>query len=132
MAKIHYGQPFCTARASMKKRKNIVPEDSVSLAPLGRKIHIRVGKSGVPPILDDWSNQIIKEKREDHFWEQTHKKEIDNYLPPLLGYSWQTIGYEGWCRVFIPAYSILKFRFEREEFSLPVIKFGSNSQPVQG
>ena len=56
-----------------------------------------------------------------------HKK-IDIYLA-LPRYSWHIIGSEAQsnCRVFIPAYSILKFKFEREEFLLSVTKFGSNS-----
>ena len=37
----------------------------------------------------------------------------------------------GRLRVFTAAYSILKFKFVREEFSLLVTKFGSNSQLVQ-
>ena len=62
------------------------------------------------------------------------KKDIDIYLTPPSGYFWQTIDFEAQstCRVFIQTYSILKFKFDLEEFPLSVTKFCSNSQHVQG
>ena len=135
MVKIHFGQPSRAARAPTRKRKNNVPEDFVSLAPFGKKMHIGLRKDGMPPsVPETWSDQIIKEKGEDQFWEQVHNKEVNTYPAPPPGYSWQTIGFEArsTCRVFIPADSILKFKFECREFLLSVTKFGSNSQFVQG
>ena len=70
------------------KEKNNVLEDSISLTPLGKKMHIRLRKYGMPPFVPEtWSNQVIKEKGEDHFWEQVHKKEVNTYPAPLPGYS---------------------------------------------
>ena len=83
----------------------------------------------MPHIPEKQSDQIIKAKGEHRFWEQVHKKEIDIYPAPSLDYSWQIIDSEvrSTCRDFFSAYSILKFKFEHEEFLLSVTKFGFNS-----
>ncbi|MBA0813120.1 hypothetical protein Gohar_027000 [Gossypium harknessii] len=59
---------------------------------------------------------------------------MSTYPTPPTGYSWLSIGSKDCLsnRFQIPTNSIMKFRFECEEFPLSPTKFGSNFQPIQG
>ncbi|MBA0749527.1 hypothetical protein Gogos_003443 [Gossypium gossypioides] len=63
-----------------------------------------------------------------------HKNEMSTYPTPPTGYSWLSIGSKDCSsnRFQIPTNSIMKFRFECEEFPLLPTKFGLNFQPIQG
>ncbi|MBA0725203.1 hypothetical protein Golax_021807 [Gossypium laxum] len=63
-----------------------------------------------------------------------HKNEMSTYPTPPTDYSWLSIGSKDCSsnRFQIPTSSIMKFRFECEEFPLSPTKFGSNFQPIQG
>ncbi|MBA0628948.1 hypothetical protein Godav_023577 [Gossypium davidsonii] len=59
---------------------------------------------------------------------------MSNYPTLPTDYSWLSIGSKDCSsnRFQIPTNSIMKFRFECEEFPLSPTKFGSNFQPIQG
>ncbi|EOX92907.1 Uncharacterized protein TCM_001766 [Theobroma cacao] len=129
--KINYGEPGRVAtrkKTTAHKRKN---SDSKLVAPK----KIRVGKSGeVPPVPENWEDEIIRERGEDRFWEEVRARQVDEHPSESVGYDWNRLCSETppHRRSGIPGPSILKFRFERGEFPLSATKLGSNSQFVHG
>ncbi|EOX94117.1 Uncharacterized protein TCM_003330 [Theobroma cacao] len=129
--KINYGEPgrvTTRKKTTTHKRKN---SDSKLIAPK----KIRVGKSGeVPPVLENWEDEIIRERGEDHFWEEVRARQVDEHPFESVGYDWNRLCSEAppHRRSGILGPSILKFRFERGEFPLSATKLGSNSQFVHG
>ncbi|EOX98240.1 Uncharacterized protein TCM_007045 [Theobroma cacao] len=79
-------------------------------------------------------DKIIREQGEDRFGEEIRAKQVDEHPSEPVGYDWNRLCSEAppYKRIGIPGQYILKFRFERGEFSLYAIKLGSNYEFVHG